>query len=103
MVCVSRLAGLGAVRLYPPADQASRLVKRACRMLVAPPVQQSEISGESKQDAQLLNPQVCPAQMLGAIPGVDSLYQRYEHIQGEGLDAVADGEFLAPGEFPRSA
>ena len=57
----------GAARLNSLADQALGLVERAGRVLVAAPVDQSEIGGESKQEAQSFDCQVCPAQILGAI------------------------------------
>ena len=87
------------MRLHPTADQASRIVERARRVLIAAPIEQSEVGGESKQEAQLLDPQVCPAQMLRSLPGVGRLDQRFEHIERDGLDAVADRELVALGKL----
>jgi hypothetical protein len=47
-------------------------------MLVAAPIQQSEVGRESEQEAQFLNPQVCAAQVLGALPRVGRLDQGFE-------------------------
>jgi hypothetical protein len=52
------------VRFHPPADQAPSLIERARPMLVAATVQQTEIASESRQEAQLLNPQICLSQVL---------------------------------------
>ncbi len=68
-------------------------------MLVAAPIQHSQVGRESKQEAQLLNPQVCLPKMLRPFLGVGGLDQRFEHVEGGGLDAVADGELVALGEF----
>ena len=87
------------MRLHPTADQASRLVERARRVLVAAPIQQSEVGGESKQEAQLLDPQVCSAQMLRAFLGVGGLDQRFEHVEGDGFDAVADRSVVNSNEM----
>ena len=37
--------------------------------------------------------------MLRAFPRIGGLDQRFEHVDGDSLDAVADGELVAPGEF----
>ncbi len=54
-----------------------------------------------KQEAQLLDPQVCAAQVLATFLCIGGLDRRLEHIERGGLDAVADGEFMALGEFFR--
>src|SRR5262249_36789310 len=58
-----------ACRLQPAADQTAGLVEGACRVLVATSVQHPEIGGESEQEAKLLDPQVCAAQVSCAVSG----------------------------------
>src|SRR5712692_6193264 len=67
-------------------------------MLVSASIQQSEIGGESEQEAQLLDPQVCAAQLLRTFPGVGGLYQRFQHVEGNALDPVPYGELMASGK-----
>ena len=44
-------------------------------------------------------PRFARPQMLRALPGVGGLDQRFEHVERDGLDAVADGELVAFREF----
>ena len=74
--------------LHPPADQSPRLIERARRVFITRPIQHSQIGGELKQEAQFLDPQVCLPKMLRAFPRIGGLYQRFENVDGDGLDAV---------------
>ena len=48
-----------AVRLHPSANQTARLVERSRGVFVALFIEQSEAGGESQQEPQFLDPQIC--------------------------------------------
>jgi hypothetical protein len=87
------------VSLQPSANEAARVVKRTRRMLVTAPIQQSQVGGESDQEPQLLNPQVCAEQMRSSIPRIGRLNQCLEQIEGSDLDTNAESEFVTSRKF----
>ena len=70
-------------------------------MLVAAPIYQFQVSRESKQEAQLLDPQICLLQVLQAVPAIGGLDQLFERIERSGLDPVADREFVTRSLSPQ--
>src|SRR5271166_3259444 len=92
-------AAYDAVRLHPAADQTSGFIERARGMLVASSIQQSQVDGESDQEPQFLNPQISSTQSVCAIPRIGGFDQRFEHVQGDALDAIANSELVAPREL----
>ena len=71
----------------------------ARRMFVAPPIQQSQVGGDLDQEPKLLNPQVSSTQGVCAVPCIGRFDQRLEHVQGDDIDAIAEGELMASREF----
>src|SRR5271165_275239 len=82
------------MRLQPAANKPPGVIERARRVLVAAPVQHSQVGRESDQEPQLLDPQISSAQRAHAIAGVSGLDKRVKHVEGGDLDAVAEREFV---------
>lgn len=64
-------------------------------MLVATSIQMAQVVGEAQQEAELLDPQVRPREVVPPLSRIGSLDQRFEHVERGALDPVSEQE--APG------
>ena len=88
----------GTMGLDPGADPAPRLVERAGSELVAAAVEVTEVVGQTDQETELLDAEVGPDQCGLTPPGVGRLDERFQHIQGGALNAVAEQKALRAGK-----
>lgn len=70
------------------------IVQAACRVLVAPQVEQLQVHGQPEQETQLLHPQIGLNQQPAPRPRVGRLHQPFQHVQRRRLDAIAQQELL---------
>ena len=86
------------MRLDPGADPAPGLVEGAGGELVAAPVEVAQVVGQPHQEAESLDAEVGPGQGRLPPPVVGRLDERFQHVEGNALDTVAEQEALGPGK-----
>ena len=67
-------------------------------MLVAPGIEAPQVPRQPEEEPQLLDAQVGPGQMRVPPPGVGGLDERFQHVHGRALDAVAEQELVGTGK-----
>ncbi len=59
----------------------------------------AQVVGEPHEEAQFLDAQVRPHEVVPPLPGVSGLDERLEHVERGALDPVAEQEALGPREL----